>query len=1307
MIGSQLGSYRILEEIGKGGMATVYRAHQESINRDVAIKLIRKNISDTPDAVQRFQREAQLIARLEHPHILPVYDFDGRHEPPYIVMRFLEGGTLKEVMAQGQLPLHEVAYLMSQVCSAVDYAHRQRIIHRDLKPSNVLVDREGNAFVMDFGIARMASGEIGKAITEAGAIIGTPDYMSPEQAMGAPDVDHRTDVYALGIMLFEMLTGQLPYEHSTSMGVLMMHIQDPIPAVSMFNSQLPAGVDELISKALAKDRADRYESAAVLSTALMDLVGSAGTQMPKRLQEAAGTSIIRRIGGEKQDSTGSSTGASEQNKTVTALYASAREYLLLLEENASSEAARRAIQALMKEYTGVIREYGGGVFAQTETEILGLWGAENARENDAEQAVRAALALQEKLRVLGAAFLGDDGDDEDEPLPLNIGINSGMALLKPSEDKTTYSASGATIGIANRLMENALGIILITHDTFRQVMGIFDMAEDIAVKIRGRKDPLQTYRVNAAKARALHLYLRGIEGIETRMVGRRAELELLQSGYLNAFEDEETQVFTVISEPGIGKSRLLYEFDKWGELRQEQYRIFRGRATSAMRDRAYALVRDVVSFRFDIQDSDAISVVQDKLEKGIVELLQRKDTEMAHMIGYLCGFDLSHSPHIKGLLGDAPQIVRRARQLFIRLFTQLVEIEPVMVTLEDIHHADDASLDLFNELFITDENLRLLIVCNARPSLLDRRPSWGSGQEFHRKITLDRLEKRDSRDLARELLQKVADVPRELRDLLVDRSEGNPFYMEELVKMLIDERVIQVVGADTWQVEVERLGALHVPKTLNGLLESRLDTLLYPEKLTLQRAAVVGRIFYDTALKQIDSADEYHVSSLESALEKLAERQFIYKRESSAFEGAAEYIFASNMLRDAIEHALLERQIEVYNRVAAEWLIETAGSRQAEYIGLIADYFERAGDRARASKYLYEAGKSSRELGAFREALTAFTRAFSLLPDEVSLPRAATILQLGAVQHALGDSDLASQNTEKGLELAQALGSTELLALAYLMLSSIYERKGEYEKTWEFLQRAMTLDITDIDVRLDVLSRYAFHLNVFRLDYVEGERSAQTALALAREQGTSIQIANALNGLAINYLSQPDLLPEAKSILTEAITIARTSNNKNMIAVLSGNLGEAARMQGEYARARDHYLAGLEIAREIGRIDSIITALLNLGVTALAMHNAAETRTFALEAITLAININAAGRLLWAVGELGGVKVLEGDIAGGLAILGMVHTHPVADPDMRRDLDTVFTLLPPEMTQAEIDAAMAKGADLTLETLIEEFIASK
>src|SRR5579859_2282686 len=231
MIGSKLGQYELIEEVGRGGMAAVYRAYQSSMDRFVAVKVIYRSIAADTRTLERFQREARLVARLEHPHILPVYDYDGAHDPPYIVMRYLQSGTLKDVLEREKLPLSEVAQLFAQIAAALDYAHRQGVIHRDIKPSNIMIDREGNAFLTDFGIARAIETSDAQGLTGTGIAIGTPGYMAPEQGMGSP-IDARADMYALGVMLFEMLAGVLPYKGETPMAVIMKHINAPVPLIS-------------------------------------------------------------------------------------------------------------------------------------------------------------------------------------------------------------------------------------------------------------------------------------------------------------------------------------------------------------------------------------------------------------------------------------------------------------------------------------------------------------------------------------------------------------------------------------------------------------------------------------------------------------------------------------------------------------------------------------------------------------------------------------------------------------------------------------------------------------------------------------------------------------------------------------------------------------------------------------------------------------------------------------------------------------------------------------------------------------------
>lgn len=291
MIGSRLGEYEIIEEIGKGGMATVYRAYHPQTDRFVAAKIIHRTISADPRMQERFEREARLVARLEHPHILPVYYYSGDHDPPYIVMRYVEGGTLKDVLDRGKLPLSDTLHILRQISAALDYAHRQKVIHRDIKPSNIMFDRDSNVFLTDFGIARMTQTDVAPGLTQTGFTVGTPGYMSPEQGLGLETVDHRTDIYALGVMIFQMITGQLPYQAETPMGVVMKHINDPVPSLLDVDPSLPAPIDVAIMRALAKRPEDRYATAGELYDAyLMALVRARGKDSASVRPEA-----LRRI----------------------------------------------------------------------------------------------------------------------------------------------------------------------------------------------------------------------------------------------------------------------------------------------------------------------------------------------------------------------------------------------------------------------------------------------------------------------------------------------------------------------------------------------------------------------------------------------------------------------------------------------------------------------------------------------------------------------------------------------------------------------------------------------------------------------------------------------------------------------------------------------------------------------------------------------------------------------------------------------------------------------------------------------------
>ncbi len=292
------GRYEIRAEIGRGGMARVYRAFDPRFKREVAIKVLPPELLENPTFRARFEREAQAIAALEHPAIVPVYDVGEENGQPYIVMRLMNGGSLSDRLTGGPLKLSEVSRILNHVAPALDKAHAAGIIHRDLKPANVLFDEENHPYIADFGLARLAEPEATLTVT---GIYGTPAYMSPEQARGEAEVDGRSDVYSLGAMLYQLLSGRLPFEATTPIGLALRHVTDVPPRISRLRPDLPAACDSIILRAMAKDPDARFATADELKRAI-DAVATAAplpewitTTPVDALESAAGPMAVQTL----------------------------------------------------------------------------------------------------------------------------------------------------------------------------------------------------------------------------------------------------------------------------------------------------------------------------------------------------------------------------------------------------------------------------------------------------------------------------------------------------------------------------------------------------------------------------------------------------------------------------------------------------------------------------------------------------------------------------------------------------------------------------------------------------------------------------------------------------------------------------------------------------------------------------------------------------------------------------------------------------------------------------------------------------
>jgi serine/threonine protein kinase len=254
--GEQVGPYRIMEQHGQGGMATVYKAYHPALDRYVAIKVLHQAFLEDPSFQARFQREARVVARLEHPNIVPIHDYAEHEKRPYLVMKFIEGETLKARLQREPLSPGEIERIVETVGAGLSHAHKQGILHRDIKPSNVMLSKDGKIYLTDFGLARIA--QSGESTLTSDVILGTPQYISPEQAMGRKDLDEGTDIYSFGVMIYEMVVGRVPFSADTPFSVIHDHIYTALPLPSRVNPNISPEVERVLLKALAKDRSDRY-----------------------------------------------------------------------------------------------------------------------------------------------------------------------------------------------------------------------------------------------------------------------------------------------------------------------------------------------------------------------------------------------------------------------------------------------------------------------------------------------------------------------------------------------------------------------------------------------------------------------------------------------------------------------------------------------------------------------------------------------------------------------------------------------------------------------------------------------------------------------------------------------------------------------------------------------------------------------------------------------------------------------------------------------------------------------------------------
>ena len=902
--------------------------------------------------------------------------------------------------------------------------------------------------------------------------------------------------------------------------------------------------------------------------------------------------------------------AEQQRKQVTILFGDVSGFTAM-SEAMDHEEVSMVINSLWSRVDQAILELGGHIDKHIGDAVMAIFGVPAAREDDPERAVRAALRIHSAIEAWKQELSGADAvwKAHVDGLRLRIGINTGPALIGAVGSTSEYTALGDTVNLASRVESAAApGSTLISHDTYRHVRGIFEVTALEPLSVKGKSEAVNVYVVKGISPHSFRMTTRGIEGIQTRTIGREAELARLGSVFQTTQSSNSTHLVNIVAEPGTGKSRLLQEFTRRLDERAEPLQMFRGRATADMEKVPYSTIKALLAAAFEIQESDRAAVAREKLERGIqLPATPTNSQAAAHFIGQLIGFDYSTSPHLKGILGDARQIHDMAFHYLAEYFAGLAAQSTVVIYLDDIHWADSASLEWIDYLLRTHPSLRLLVVCLMRPTLFERHPDWRVESEQRTRLDLEPLTDVQCRQLVVEILQKLPEVPSALVDVIVQKAEGSPFYIEELIKVLIEGGVITPRTSE-WTVDMTKLQALKVPATLAAVLQARLDTLAPREREMLQLASVVGRIFWPNMLAHmrnpaIETADADR--ALQQSLQTLRSKELIFESGQSTFADTSEYIFRHAVLYDVTYESVLLKLRRVYHRQVAEGLIWLSSERAGEYAGRIGEHFELAGQVADASRWYMRAGRQAHDTYAPEAATNYYQKALAFLQDssdEVEL-RLDAFQLLGEVLTWQARYAEAIDDYKSMLEAAVRAQELKAQSQALLGLSFCLASQGDYRGALQHANQAEELARQSNAKPLIAKALWAQGTTRHRLGEPQAALSlGEEALAISMELDDRSEMARCMNLVGAAYYSLGDY-PQAEKYMQNALALFQELGNRPQSMDQLNNLGVVADARGDYNTAFLRYHSALEIAREVGYRDGEIVFLTNRGGEQLALGN--------------------------------------------------------------------------------------------------------
>ncbi len=1117
--GMQVAQYQLGKRLGGGGMGVVYQAVDQKLNRSVALKFLAPNIASNPSAKERFLVEARAAAGLDDPNICTILEIgETPTGQPFIAMPFYEGETLQSRIERGPLPVGDALELTRQIASGLAVAHRHGIIHRDIKPANVIVTRDGTAKIVDFGIAKMAD----VVLTRPGAAVGTISYMSPEQARGET-VDHRTDLWSLGVVLFEMLTGRRPFVGPEEQAVRTAILTSVPPSLQTNQPDLPAGLDSILERALAKDRNDRYATA---TDFVSDLTAADAGD--------ASASASREVGAVLPQG---------ERRICTVLASIIPEYEDLFEELSPDEfsSISTRIDAAVAE---AVAAEGGTMLESSRGRLEAVFGVPVTHEDDGPRALRAALQIRERVLAIGHELASSVG----RGLSIRTGVDTGTVAVRRNDDGGPgYQLSGRPVRAAEELARRAdENQIVITGECRRLVANTFETSPTSEIEITGVEHPVAMHTVLGEGPDLATIEARADHGL-TAFSGREEEMETLTRLAAKAKAGEGGLV-DVVGEPGVGKSRLLYEFSE--SLDADDFQVLIGRCIQGARGASYAPILEVLREALATDGRGEDLNAQEAID-GVLAL----DPELAGTLPLLLqALSLSDAryPFLRHLQGDQLRVA--VVESIAGVLSVLAARKPLVILLEDWHWADEASRATLLQLAEVAPAFPLLVVVTTRP---------GYRVEFREVEASTRLRLGPvGTETIEALLSAVLGsrtVQPELARVIAATTGGNPFYIEEIGADLQEQNAVTIVDDEA---RLADNAEVRLPDSVQSVIRARLDRVDAQARGVLFVASVIGRDFSRPLLESLVESSIV----LDRALDTLKDSGLIQQIRVIPEPG---YRFKHALTQQVTYESLLAHRRRELHREVGEWIEAKSAPGEADF-DLLAHHFSEAAVWGKAVSYGYEVAQRASLLSENEEALKALERVDAWADHLDSSPendrrRLAMLFTRERLLDATGQRQEQQETIERLRPLVEAVGTDHDHIESHLRQGDLLSSAGRYEEAeaalTTALERSRASALPDMQRKaLRSLGLLSWHQN--RGTEADALRFLEEAVELDRlngdleaELGTLFNIANVLKATG-DFQGSLEIAKQVTELADEHQIPLYSLLGRYMIAQSTASLGD-------------------------------------------------------------------------------------------------------------------------------------------------------